>query len=146
MKRTILHPTDFSTASRAAFTHALALAREERAELVLVHVLATVMPMVGDGYVSPQTFDDLQRSMHAQAQKQLDRLLAKAKAARVRARGLLYEGVAADAIARAARAKRAKLIVMGTHGRTGLSRLFMGSVAERVIGTAPCPVLTVRGK
>jgi nucleotide-binding universal stress UspA family protein len=146
MKRTILHPTDFSPASRAAFTHALALAREERAELVLVHVLATVMPMVGDGYVSPQTFDDLQQSMRAQAQKQLDRLLAKAKAARVRARGLLYEGVAADAIARAARARRAKLIVMGTHGRTGLSRLFMGSVAERVIGTAPCPVLTVRGK
>ena len=146
MKRTILHPTDFSPASRAAFTHALALAREERAELVLVHVLATVMPMVGDGYVSPQTFDDLQRSMRAQAQKQLDRLLAKAKAARVRARGLLYEGVAADAIARAARSQRAKLIVMGTHGRTGLTRLFMGSVAERVIGTAPCPVLTVRGK
>ena len=64
----------------------------------------------------------------------------------MRARGVLYEGVAADAIARAARAKRAKLIVMGTHGRTGLRRLFMGSVAERVVGTAPCPVLTVRGK
>ncbi|HMH48903.1 MAG TPA: universal stress protein [Candidatus Acidoferrum sp.] len=146
MKRTILHPTDFSPASRAAFTHALALARQERAELVLVHVLPTAMPMVGEGYMSPQTFDDLQRSMRAQAQKQLDRLVAKAKTARVRARGLLYEGVAADAIARAARSRRAKLIVMGTHGRTGLSRLFMGSVAERVIGTAHCPVLTVRGK
>ena len=60
--------------------------------------------------------------------------------------GILYQGVAADAIARAARAKRAKLIVMGTHGRTGLTRLLMGSVAERVVGTAPCPVLTVRGK
>ena len=146
MKGTILHPTDFSPASRPAFNHALALAREQRAELWLVHVLPTVMPMVGEGYMSPKTFDDLQRSMRAQAEKQLDRLVAKAKAARVRARGVLYEGVAADAIARAARAKRARLIVMGTHGRTGLSRLFMGSVAERVIGTAPCPVLTVRGK
>ena len=146
MKGTILHPTDFSPASRPAFTHALALARKEGAELLLVHVLATVMPLAGDGYMSPKTYDDLQRSMRAQAQKQLDRLLAKAKAARVRARGVLYEGVAADAIARAARAKRAKLIVMGTHGRTGLRRLFMGSVAERVVGTAPCPVLTVRGK
>ena len=96
--------------------------------------------------MSPKTFDDLHRSMRARGQKQLDRLVAKAKAARVRARGVLYEGVAADAIARAARAKRAKLIVMGTHGRTGLTRLFMGSVAERVVGTAPCPVLTVRGK
>ncbi len=146
MKGTILHPTDFSPASRPAFNHALALARDEGAELWLVHALPTVMPMVGEGYMSPKTFDDLQRSMRAQAQKQLDRLVAKAKAARVRARGVLYEGVATDAIARAARAKRAKLIVMGTHGRTGLTRLFMGSVAERVVGTAPCPVLTVRGK
>ena len=146
MKGTILHPTDFSPSSRPAFNHALTLAREQGGELLLVHVLPTVMPMVGEGYMSPKTFDDLQRSMRAQAQKQLDRLVAKAKAARVRARGVLYEGVAADAIARAARAKRAKLIVMGTHGRTGLTRLFMGSVAERVVGTAPCPVLTVRGK
>ena len=146
MKGAILHPTDFSPASRPAFTHALAVAREESAELLLVHVLATVMPLVGEGYMSAKTFDDLQRSMRAQAQKHLDRLVAKAKAARVRARGVLYEGVTADAIARAARAKRAKLIVMGTHGRTGLTRLFMGSVAERVVGTAPCPVLTVRGK
>ena len=146
MKGTILHPTDFSPASRPAFNRALALAREEGAELLLVHVLPTVMPMVGEGYMSPKTFDDLQRSMRAQAQKQLDRLVTKAKATRVRARGVLYEGVAADAIVRAARAKRAKLLVMGTHGRTGLIRLFMGSVAEHVIGTAPCPVLTVRGK
>jgi nucleotide-binding universal stress UspA family protein len=146
MKGTILHPTDFSPSSRPAFTHALALAREQRAELWLVHVLPTVMPMVGEGYMSPKTFDDLQRSMRAQAQKQLDRLVAKAKAARVRARGVLYEGVAVDTIVRAARAKRAKLIVIGTHGRTGLTRLFMGSVAERVVGTAPCPVLTIRGK
>jgi nucleotide-binding universal stress UspA family protein len=146
MKGTILHPTDFSPASRAAFTHALALARAERAELLVVHVLAPVLPMVGEGYMTPRTFDDVQRSMRAQAQKQLDRLVAKAKTARVRARGLLYEGTAADAIVRAARARRARLIVMGTHGRTGLTRLLIGSVAERVVGTAPCPVLTIRGK
>ena len=146
MKGPILHPTDFSPASRPAFAHALALARDEGAEVLLVHVLATVMPLVGEGYMSPKTYDDLQRSARAHAQKQLDQLLAKAKAARVRARGFLYEGVAADAIARAARAKHAKLVVMGTHGRTGLTRLLMGSVAERVVGTAPCPVLTVRGK
>ncbi len=146
MKGPILHPTDFSAASRTAFAHALALAGRERAELLVVHVLTPVMPMVGEGYMSPRTFDDVQRSMRAQAQKQLDRLVAKAKAGRVRARGLLYEGTAADAITRAARAKRAKLIVMGTHGRTGLTRLLIGSVAERVVGTAPCPVLTIRGK
>ena len=146
MKGPIVHPTDFSPASRPAFARAVALARDEGAELLLVHVLASVTPLLGDGYMSPKTYDDLQRSMRAQAQKQLDRLLAKAKAAKVRARGLLYEGVAADAIARAARTKHARLIVMGTHGRTGFTRLFMGSVAERVVGTSPCPVLTVRGK
>jgi nucleotide-binding universal stress UspA family protein len=146
MKGTILHPTDFSPASRAAFAQALALAREGGAELLILHTLSTVVPMASEGYMSPAMFDDLQRSLRAQAQKQLDRLVARARAARVRARGMLYEGVAADAIVRAARGKRAKLIVMGTHGRTGLSRLLMGSVAERVIGMASCPVMTVRGK
>jgi nucleotide-binding universal stress UspA family protein len=146
MKKPIMHPTDFSPASRAAFAQALALARDEGAELLLVHVVSTVTPLAADGYMSPQVYDDLQRSMRAEAQKQLDKLVAKAKAARVRARGLLLDGVAADAIVRAARAKRAKTIVLGTHGRTGLARLLMGSVAERVVGTAPCPVLTVRGK
>ena len=146
MKGPIVHPTDFSPASRAAFARAVALARDEGAELLLVHVLATMTPLMADGYMSPKTYEDLFRSIRGQAQKQLDKLLARAKAARVRTRGLLLEGTAADAIARAARAKHAQVIVMGTHGRTGLARLLMGSVAERVVGTAPCPVLTVRGK
>lgn len=146
MKGPIVHPTDFSPASRAAFARAVALARDEGAELLVVHVLASVTPLLGDGYMSPKTYEDLFRSIRAQAQKQLDKLLARAKAARVRARGLLLEGTAADAIVRAARTKHVQVIVMGTHGRTGLARLLMGSVAERVVGTAPCPVLTVRGK
>ena len=144
--RRILHPSDFSSASRAAFVRAVADARTQRAELLIVHVLPAVMPLVGDGYVPPKTYDDMERSMRTYAQKQLDKLVAKAKAAGVRARGLLLEGTAADAIVRTARSKRADVILMGTHGRSGLARLFMGSVAERVIGTAPCPVLTVRGK
>ena len=146
MKGPIVHPTDFSPASRAAFARAVALARDEGAELLVVHVLASVTPLLGDGYMSPKTYEDLFRSIRAEAQKQLDKLLARAKAARVRARGLLLEGTAADAIVRAARTKHVQVIVMGTHGRTGLARLLMGSVAERVVGTAPCPVLTVRGK
>ncbi len=144
--RRILHPSDFSSASRAAFARAVADARTERAELLLVHVLPAVMPLVGDGYMSPKTYDDMERSMRAYGQKQLDKLVAKARTAGARARGLLLEGTAADAIVRTARANGANVIVMGTHGRSGLARLFMGSVAERVVGTAPCPVLTVRGK
>jgi nucleotide-binding universal stress UspA family protein len=144
--RVILHPTDFSPASRAAFARAVQHARAERAQLLLVHVLSFVAPVVGDGYMSPQTYGDILESMRAYAQKQLDKLVARAKGAGARVRGLLIEGNAADAIVRAARSKHADVIVMGTHGRTGFSRLLMGSVAQRVVGTAPCPVLTVRGK
>jgi nucleotide-binding universal stress UspA family protein len=144
--RVILHPTDFSPASRAAFARAVAEARADRAELLVVHVLFSVIPFAGDEYVSPQTYADVRQSMLAAGQKQLDKLVAKAKAAGARVRGLLLEGPAADTIVRTARSKRVGVIVMGTHGRTGFARLLMGSVAQRVVGTAPCPVLTVRGK
>jgi nucleotide-binding universal stress UspA family protein len=144
--RVILHPTDFSPASRAAFARAVAEARADRAELLLVHVLSAVTPLVGDEYMSPQTYADVQQSMQDHAQKQLDKLVARAKAAGARVRGLVLDGVAAETIVRTARSKHADVIVMGTHGRTGFARLLMGSVAERVVGTAPCPVLTVRGK
>ena len=60
--------------------------------------------------------------------------------------GLVVEGVAHEQITRAAKRLRADLIVMGTHGRTGVARFFVGSVAARVTATAPCPVLTVRGR
>jgi nucleotide-binding universal stress UspA family protein len=145
--RVMLHPTDFSPASGAAFKRAVRDARADGAQLLLVHVLSpVVMPFAGGEIMSPQTYADVQRSIEAYGQKQLGNLVAKAKAAGVRVRGLLLEGVAADAIVRVARSKRADVIVMGTHGRSGLTRLLMGSVAQRVVGTAPCPVLTVRGK
>jgi nucleotide-binding universal stress UspA family protein len=64
----------------------------------------------------------------------------------VRATGLLLDGAPHDQIPRAARRNRADLIVIGTHGRTGLSKVLLGSVAERVIRSATCPVLTVRGR
>ena len=140
----VLHPTDFSTASGAAFTRAVAEARSRKAPLLILHVLAPIVPVVGEGYVSPAAYEQLSASARAWAQKKLDRAVAKAKAARVRARGMLREGVAHEQIARVARARHARLIVMGTHGRTGVARFFLGSVAARVAATAPCPVLTVR--
>jgi nucleotide-binding universal stress UspA family protein len=73
-------------------------------------------------------------------------LVDRAKKAGIRAVGLLLEGDPAQQIVRAARSKRAELLVVGTHGRTGLSKLFVGSVAARVVATASCPVATVRGK
>jgi nucleotide-binding universal stress UspA family protein len=145
--RRILHPTDFSRASGAAFVKAVDMAKTNRAELLLVHVLAPVIPMVGgDAYVSPKVYQEIEASARAEAQKQLDRLVAKAKTAGVRTRTLLMEGVTHEQITRTARSRRADLVVIGTHGRTGLAKFFLGSVAGRVVSTATCPVLTVRGK
>lgn len=142
----ILHPTDFSKASGPAFASALALAKQNRAELLLLHVLLPPARFIAEGYVSPQTYEALEAGARRGAQKQLAPLLAKAKKAKVRAKAMLLEGVPDERIARVARSTRADLIVMGTHGRIGLSRLFMGSVVGRLIPRAPCPVLTVRGK
>jgi nucleotide-binding universal stress UspA family protein len=142
----VLHPTDFSSASGTAFRRAVAEARTRKAPLLILHVLAPVMPIVGEGYISPAAYEQMSSAARAWAQKKLDRAVAKAKTARVRARGMLRDGVAHEQIARVAKARHAKLIVMGTHGRTGVARFFLGSVAARVAATAPCPVLTVRGR
>jgi len=105
-----------------------------------------VMPVPGDGYISPKVYDEIAASTRAWAQKELGRRLAKAKAAGVRAKGLLMDGIPHEQIVRAAKSRRADLLVLGTHGRSGLAKLFIGSVAGRVVAAAPCPVLTVRGK
>ncbi len=144
MTRRILHPSDFSTASQPAFKKAVELAKASRAELTIVHILSPVMPVPGDGYISPKVYEELVTSSRAWANKQLAKRVARAKAAGVRAKGRLMEGNAHGQIVRAA--KRTDLVVMGTHGRSGLAKFFLGSVAGRVVSAAPCPVLTVRGK
>ncbi len=146
MTRRILHPSDFSAASNAAFKKAIEMAKASRAELLIVHVINPIIPVAGEGYVSPKMYEDLAASTRAWARKQLDRLLAKARKSGVRAKGVLAEGAAHEQIARIAKTKRADLVVMGTHGRSGFAKLFLGSVAGRVITAAPCPVLTVKGR
>ncbi|HSL52153.1 MAG TPA: universal stress protein [Candidatus Deferrimicrobiaceae bacterium] len=144
--RRILHPTDFSKASSGAFKRAVDMAKGNRAELLLVHVLAPAVPVVADGYISPQVYEDMANATRAYGQKHLDALVRKAKQAGARVRGLLLEGIPHERIAQAARSRKADLVVIGTHGRTGFAKLFLGSVASRVLTVAPCPVLTVRGK
>ncbi|HUG37481.1 MAG TPA: universal stress protein [Candidatus Limnocylindrales bacterium] len=143
--RRILHPSDFSSASRAAFMRSVEMAKANRAELVVAHALAPIV-LPGDGYISPQIYDEIDTSARVAARKQLAALVARAKKAGVRAKALLLDGAAHERIVSAAKAGRADLVVMGTHGRTGFARLFLGSVAERVVGLSPCPVMTVRGK
>jgi nucleotide-binding universal stress UspA family protein len=147
MNRRILHPSDHSRASGAAFKKAVEMAKAGRAELTVIHVVSPVAPIAaGDGVVSPKIYEDIAASARAWAQKQLDKLLVKAKQSGVRAKGFVLEGSAHEQIVRFARSKHVDLLVLGTHGRSGLAKLFLGSVAGRVVAAAPCPVLTVRGK
>jgi nucleotide-binding universal stress UspA family protein len=100
----------------------------------------------GEDPILPETYERVHAVTRAAAQKELDRLVAKAEAAGVHASGVLLTGAPHDAIVRALKSRRADLAVIGTHGRTGLARVFVGSVAARVVALAPCPVLTVRGR
>jgi nucleotide-binding universal stress UspA family protein len=144
--RRILHPSDFSSASNAAFRRAIELTKASRGQLLIAHVLSPVVPVAGEGYISPKVYDEIAASNRAFAQRQLAKLLAQAKKAGARASGTLLEGIAHEQIIRFARSKRVDTVVMGTHGRSGLAKLFLGSVAGRVVSGATCPVLTVRGR
>ncbi len=144
--RRILHATDFSSASGAAFKWAMDMAKANHAQLLLLHVMNPT-PMVGYGeYVPPQAYEEIAAYARAAGQKRLNALVIQAKRAGVRCKTLLLEGVAHERIVKAARSKRADLIVIGTHGTTGMVKFLLGSVASRVVATAAYPVLTVRPK
>jgi nucleotide-binding universal stress UspA family protein len=134
--RTILHPTDFSENSQCAWEMACALARDYGARLLLVHV-ETPMPAFAElGAIPPEPVDRRALECELAGIKPPDPTLAVS-------RSLLF-GDEPTTINRFAKENNADLIVMGTHGRTGLGRLLMGSVAESVLREAPCPVLTIK--
>ena len=144
--RRIVHPTDFSPASSPAFKKAVALAKDDNAALTIVHVLPA-LPIVGDAYIAPTAYDDMLRAQRRQAEQQATRLVKRARDAGVRATATVIDsGAVADQIARTAKRQGADLIVMGTHGYGVLAKALLGSVAERVISRAPCPVMTVKGR
>jgi len=143
--RSITYATDFSPASLAAFPHALRLAAATKAELTILHVLPNPMLFVDGGYVPQEIWDDLDARMRVKTGEDMDRLIKQAVAGGVHASASIVEGgVPAEAIVKAAADSKTDLLVLGTHGRTGVARFFLGSVAARVVATAPCPVLTVR--
>ena len=131
----ILVPIDFSASSAAALDYARALAGRFDASLHLLHVLENdfLRPMVADP-----------RAAEIAALRQLDELLTADERQRGAVTEVLRSDAVADEIVAYARSNSIDLIVMGTHGRTGLAHLLKGSVAERVARTAPCTVLTSR--
>jgi nucleotide-binding universal stress UspA family protein len=129
---TILVPIDFSRGSMAALKHAVALSREGKGALLLVHVIP---------WAQPQYF----RTLEKQAEAAFRRLAQRFNLNPGQCRTLVMsEADVARAIAESARKFRASMIVMGSHGRTGLQRLMLGSVAERTLRYTDCPVLVVR--
>jgi len=134
--KTILHPTDFSERSAYAYQLACALARDYGARLILLHVAALPTVAYGDGIapVEPEGYWE-------ELRKKLYRL---APGPKIVTEHRFEEGHAATVILEVAKEDQADLIVMGTHGRRGLQRLLMGSIAEEVMRRAACPVLTVR--
>ncbi|MBN9522841.1 universal stress protein [bacterium] len=135
--RRILHPTDFSDSSQTAFEVACALARDYDAELVLCYVEPWPAVPVVDGIALDVPADDADADV-----SRLADVRPEDPAVRVVRR--LRRGEAAHEILTVAADAAVDLIVMGTHGRGGLPRLVLGSVAESVMRKAPCPVLTVR--
>jgi universal stress protein A len=142
----VLVPTDFSPSSRAALEYATFLARELRAELSVLHVWEP------PGYVGPDTLallpiaaaqQDWDRT-RADVVRQVEQFLGTIPARPGHVSVRVEAGEPSDTILQIAKELGADLIVMGTHGRTGLSRLLIGSVAEAVLRRSACPVLTIR--
>jgi nucleotide-binding universal stress UspA family protein len=135
--QTILHATDFSDRSQPAFQMACALARQLGARLILLHVAVPPVAVYGEGMMATLPVNDLEA-----IRRQL--LDVKVPDPQVPIERRVVEGDPAEEIVRVARDVPCDLIVLGTHGRSGLERLLMGSVAEQVVRRAVCPVLTVR--
>ena len=134
--KTILHPTDFSEYSNHAFGVACALARDHGAQIVILHVAEPPMVGTGDGLVVLPPPVDLESLRKRLEQLQPDSAIP------VECR--LVQGNAVMGILEVAQETKCDLIVMGTHGRTGLGRLLIGSVAEQVVRRASCAVLNVK--
>ncbi len=140
----ILCPVDFSDYSDYAMRYAALLALKFEARLTLLHVVAPIMvPLPGDALVPPMRQADIADIADA-CKERLSKTAGDLNASGVAVECRVANGVPYIEIIRVAEELHADMIVMGTHGRTGLAHMMIGSVAERVVRKAPCPVLTVK--
>lgn len=145
MKRfsTILLATDFSETSRIAADYAMDLARSFDARLVVLHVINEPVDLRGF-YVPHISFEQLEKEIETGAAQMLESFCREKLGESGNYETAITTGVPFEEILRAADERAADLIVIGTHGRTGLDHLIFGSTAERVVRSAPCPVMTIR--
>ncbi len=143
--RRILVPFDFSEYSEKAFTWALAMAERWRARLLLLHVVPqpSYPPMLMGTYFNVAEFE---ASLKTEAEARAKEFVGKTSHKTVPIDAKIIIGEPFSDICRIAEEEKADLLIMGSHGRTGLSHVLLGSVAERVVRYAPCPVLVVGKK
>lgn len=140
----ILAPTDFSVHAEHALRYACGLAERLGADLLVLHVLSEIVPTGPDPLLMPvmppQFYQDDEDRASRSLQKVLDPAWGKPRSVSTAVRW----GTPAEAIVDFAAEQTADLVVISTHGRSGLSHVLLGSVAERIVREAPCPVLTIR--
>lgn len=140
--RSILVPVDFSDSSRAGLDLALELAKRFESKVTLLHVWGLPVYAFPEGAMfAPEVVTRLTTA----AQDAVDRWKKEISGRGIEVSAISTIGTPADEIVERAKTGSFDLVVMGTHGRTGLKHILLGSVAERVVRLAPCPVLTVRG-
>ena len=138
----MLVPMDFSATADQALAYAIALAQQLQARLTLLHVL-DLTPVTMDEMTAGVTATYLE-AQETEAQHLLQASLERVQHAGLQGESLLVEGTPTHTIVEMAGEQGVDLIIMGTHGRTGLAHVFLGSVAEHVVRQAPCPVLVTR--
>ena len=141
----ILLPTDFSECAAHALSYAASLARRFSASIICVHVIEPVMQTVGyTGLTEPLPIGDLSEQLEESAGRELPKIGACEECSGLEIEEVIAHGDAASEIVRVARERKVDLIVIASHGRTGLGRILFGSTAESVVRHAPCPVLVVK--
>jgi nucleotide-binding universal stress UspA family protein len=138
----VLVPLDFSTYAEQALDYAIALAQKLQARVTLLHVIQPPAVVNVEGGLWPTS--TFLQDLEAAVTRDMEGYLARVTAAGLEGEMVVVHGVPFQEILDTAKARQVDLIIMGTHGRTGLTHVFLGSVAEKVVRLAPCPVLVAR--
>jgi len=140
----VLHPTDFSDNSQKALEYAVAICEWHKAELTLLHVSEVLEFALPEYYMDRDEASRQLKERKDAAKKELGKIAAEHSKTGLRVNVLVAAGKPFIEIIRVAREQNMDMIVLGTHGRTGLAHILIGSTSEKVVRKAPCPVLTIR--